>query len=336
MLLGIFSVSALFRPLEVPGQPFPTSAITLENQRPGTSAWQLTKPAPGHQIEGYASLTSVNRGGQIRFFVNTASSNYVFEIFRFGWYGGAGGRRVLGPLTLPGVVQPQPPIDPSTGLIECNWAVSYTLNVPGTPDPTDWPSGVYLIKLTENNYGFQSYIIFVVRDDARSSDLLAQLSFTTYQAYNNWGGKSLNGFNSVGPPAQKVSFNRPFASYQASSPYWVGSGEFLVARYFGAWECNLVRWLEREGYDVSTAPAWTPTRSRTFCGATKGLSRWATMNTGRIRCAGTFRQRVTEGSTWRFFQATLAIGKCGSSPAASTAQMPATWSATSPPMIRFM
>src|SRR5207249_11069049 len=67
--------------------------------------------------------------------------------------------------------------------------------------------------------------------------------------YNNWGGKSLYGVNSGWGAATKVSFNRPFATDRASQGE--GAGEFLIARFMGGWECNLVRWLEREGYDVA-------------------------------------------------------------------------------------
>jgi hypothetical protein len=78
-----------------------------------------------------------------------------------------------------------------------------------------------------------------VRDDARTSDLLFQNSVTTWQAYNAWGGKSLYGFNSTGPQATKVSFNRPYTLMS-------GPSEFLFR-----WEYPMVRWLEREGYDVT-------------------------------------------------------------------------------------
>jgi hypothetical protein len=67
---------------------------------------------------------------------------------------------------------------------------------------------------------------------------------TTFAAYNNWGGKSLYGFNSGNLPARKVSFDRPYAS----NPYGVrldGASDFLRR-----WEYNAVRFLEREGYDV--------------------------------------------------------------------------------------
>ena len=44
-----------------------------ENAKAGTTAWKLTNPATSREIEGYASLTSVNRGGQISLFVNTSA-----------------------------------------------------------------------------------------------------------------------------------------------------------------------------------------------------------------------------------------------------------------------
>ena len=225
--------------------------VVLENKRPGTSSWQLTDAATNHEIEGFASLTSVNRGGQIQFFVNTADPSFTIEFFRMGWYGGQGGRSMGPPVTLTGVVQPSPTVDPVTGLIECNWAQPYTLTVSTPSDATDWTSGIYLAKLTGSS-GKQSYIIFAVRDDARSSDLLFQLAVTTYQAYNGWGGKSLYRFNSSNQiQAVKVSFNRPYGMTFASQASGVGAGEFLEATFAAGTEYDAVRFLERNGYDVS-------------------------------------------------------------------------------------
>ncbi len=215
------------------------NTIQIENAKPGTTEWQTTNIAYNHEIEGYASLTSINRGGKISFYVNTGASTYTMDIFRMGWYGGAGGRRMLPTIQLPGTQQPIPTSDPVTGLIECNWSVSYVLN---TSDPSDWASGVYLAKLTVRSTGKERYIIFVVRDDARPSDYFFQTSVNTYQAYNNWGGKSLYDFNSTGGQARKVSFNRPYADSYGND----GSGDFL-----NGWEYNMVRFLEREGYDVT-------------------------------------------------------------------------------------
>lgn len=228
--------------------------IITENQKTGTTDWQLTNPATRREIEGYASLTSVNTGKKISFFVNTQDAHYTLEIFRMGWYGGAGARRVLEAIELPGMKQPPPLEHRASGLVECDWEESYILTIP------EWTSGVYLVKLTASETGKQSYIIFVVRNDRRKSDFLFQLSVTTYQAYNNWGAKSLYRWNSKRIQAYQVSFNRPYAkSPNPKAAYGVGAGEFLTnfqppQRVSSAgWDYNMVRWLEKEGYDVSYA-----------------------------------------------------------------------------------
>jgi len=235
--------------------------ILVENLKQGTKDWKLTNPATNQEIEGYASLTSVNRGGEIKLFVNTKEPNYTIEIFRMGWYGGAGARQIIPPITRAGIAQPPPIVDEDTGLIECNWQSPYVLKIGGNSNnSTDWISGFYLAKLTASQSGKQSYIIFVVRDDRRRSDILFQSSVTTYQAYNNWGGMSLYRWNSRGMQARKVSFNRPYAaSPNRAAAYGVGAGEFLTnfqpprRTSSAGWEYNMVRWLEKEGYDVSYA-----------------------------------------------------------------------------------
>jgi hypothetical protein len=225
--------------------------IAAENQLPGTLDWQLAQPAATRlrcpadsscaatpqgepEIEGYASATSVGHGENISFFVNTADPTYTLAIYRIGWYGGSGGRLVLPPIRRAGTRQPIPPPDPLTGLVECEWSDPFIVTI-----PADWTTGVYLVVLTAGISQSQSYIHFVVRDDTRDADFLFQCSVATYQAYNCGGGKSLYDWHSTGcVPAYKVSFDRPYA-------YSSGAGEFFF------WEINLVRWLEREGYDVA-------------------------------------------------------------------------------------
>jgi N,N-dimethylformamidase beta subunit-like protein len=214
-----------------------TTLTQTENAKAGDISWKITNPARNNEIEGYGSAPSVNRGDSITFSVNTASLEYKLEVFRMGWYGGAGARKMQAAVTLPGTQQPIPAADPVTGLIECNWAASYVLQVPNnTADPTDWMSGIYLVKLTALDSGKQRYIIFVVRDDSRPSDFLFQNSITTYQAYNAWGGRSLY----TSPRAFKVSFNRPIQ-------HGLGAGDFVN----WGWELHMLRFLEREGYDVT-------------------------------------------------------------------------------------
>ena len=234
-------------------------SVAVENAKPGTSDWQLTHLAnmwgsgstdpnvyANVEIQGYASRTSVNQGESINFYIRTMYTNpYNLSIYRIGWYNGLGGRLMLGPVTLPGVVQPmpQPPVfqPGGTGLVECNWNVSYSLTI-----PTDWVSGYYLVKLSSVSPQAESYIVFVVRDDARNAPILVQASFATYQAYNEWGGSSLYTTYAGQKTGYKVSFNRPF---------WpnFGAGNFLSLYGGVGYEINMVRWLERNGYDVTYA-----------------------------------------------------------------------------------
>lgn len=214
--------------------------IQQENSLPGTAAWQITAPANNHEIEGYASAASINRGEQITFFVNTSDPSYQVEIYRMGWYQGLGARLVVPAFTLSGQNQAIPAPDSNTGLVECAWQPSYVLST--TTNPGDWVSGYYLAKLTGSVSGKQTYIIFVVRDDQRHAPLLLRASVNTYQAYNGWGGKSLYSYNSSGSvQAVKVSFNRPYLNDNNGN----GAGQFFFYEY------NAVRFVEGGGFDVS-------------------------------------------------------------------------------------
>jgi len=221
------------------------AAITVaaENRKPGTADWEIATPALAGEIEGYASRTSVNGGESIDIFVSTKAKRYTVDVFRMGWYGGLGARRVAGPIVRDGIAQDAPASDAATGLVECRWRDPIHLDTRDADGP--WTTGVYLARLTAD--GTSSFVVFVVRDDARSAPIVFQSSVTTFAAYNNWGGRSLYAFNSSNGPARKVSFDRPYAG----NPYGVrldGAGDFLRR-----WEYNAVRFLEREGYDVAYA-----------------------------------------------------------------------------------
>jgi hypothetical protein len=231
-----------------------TAASEARTKPPTTTLqpWELENPATKQEIEGYASAQSVDKGAAISIFVRTGSPRYAVAVYRTGWYGGAGALLVSGPVAnVTAVAQPGCVVtEASTALLECAWRSPFVVQTAAA-----WKSGVYLAKLTAQGGrtdGKTSYVVFVVRDDASTSRYLAQLSFNTYQAYNSWGGKSLYSFNSSGGiPAYKVSFDRPYV-YQngAVSPRGIGAGEY-VADFKPGWDYNLVRFLEREGYDVT-------------------------------------------------------------------------------------
>jgi len=283
-----------------------SNPIQIENAKAGTSSWQLTNPALSREIEGYASLTSVPRGGQINLFVNTSSATFTVTIYRMGWYGGLGGRQLLGPTTFTGTKQTIPTPNAQTGLVECNWINPVAVNIGfDASDPTVWCSGVYLAKLTASA-GKQAYIMFVVRDDARASSVLFQSSVNTFQAYNTWGGKSLYDFQSPTGRAKKVSFNRPYAlnTSTGSTPSGNGAADFLLGGDGGGfpagWEYCGLRFLEREGDDVTYC-----TDVDTHENANLLLSHHTLLGVGHgeywsWEMRATSLQRVTTASIWRF------------------------------------
>jgi hypothetical protein len=176
-LAGLVSLGSLtVAPAQTAAQG--SNPIVDENNQPGSTNWFITNSGNDtqKQIKGYASATSVNIGGSIDFQVSVnPAQSFTMEIYRIGWYNGAGGRlmQTIGPLE--GSTQPVPGPD-ELGMVACDWPVTYTLTAPAT-----WTPGVYLVKLI-NAGGLQNYIHFVVRNDASPSDLLFQCSVTTYHA----------------------------------------------------------------------------------------------------------------------------------------------------------
>jgi predicted phage tail protein len=252
--------------------PNPPNAIVTENQKAGTSSWQFTDnaKAENHQIEGYASATSVNRGNSIDLKVSLSSSaQYTMDVYRMGWYPqgtnpdgsscapSCGGRLMqhVGPLS--GSRQPTCPVvtsstSPNYGMIDCQWATSYTLNV-----PTSWTSGNYIVKLTrlDGSTHYENFMTFAVRNDSSTAPIVYGLDTTTWQAYNLWGGSGNNnvgislytrvddttGADLPGSRAYTVSYNRPYYVSGASD----GAGQFMV------WDYPLVRYMESQGYDMT-------------------------------------------------------------------------------------
>jgi len=235
------------------------NVIEAENLHPGTKSWLIKVPereckAPDHefcrrpQIEGYCSQTSYFTGDTLKIFTSTDSpSEYAIDIYRMGYYGGAGGRLMKSINPLQGKKQIVP-VAGKNNLIECNWDIAYKMVI-----PDDWTSGVYLGKLTTKPDSSQAYITFIIKDQ-RKAEIMFQCSDLTWQAYNRWPyWHSMYDEGQVpwvNTNGARISFDRPYGIYvnrlpMDFNPLTNGSGEFLM------WEFPLAYWLEKEGYDVT-------------------------------------------------------------------------------------
>ncbi|WP_367138314.1 DUF4082 domain-containing protein [Saccharothrix sp. HUAS TT1] len=224
----------------------PLNAIAAENQQPGNPAteWDLGGTA-STTIEGFATRMSVNRGATVDFKINTDSADYRIDVYRLGYYGGLGARKVATIQRDAPSPQPAPGGDPAIGLHDAgNWSVTASWAV-----PADAVSGVYLAKLVrQDGVAGASHIPFVVRDDGNQHDIAFQTSDTTWHAYNGWGGASLYGGGATASPdgrAYKVSYNRPIGTRDAIGLY-AGPQDYVMSAEYAA-----IRWLERNGYDVA-------------------------------------------------------------------------------------
>lgn len=237
--------------------------IVTENLLPGTTEWLIevefdTCSPPEHafcrrpQVEGYCSQLSISQSDTLSLFVSTdPESEFTIDIYRMGYYQGKGGnlKKSIGPLQGKKQISPDP--DPLTNFFECDWEETCQLII-----PEDWLSGVYLCKLTTIPDKYQSYIIFIVKDD-READFIFQCSDLTWQSYNRWpywhslyDQAHIPWEGASSTTITRTSFDRPYALYVnllpcAFNPLSNGGGEYLL------WEYPLTYWMEQQGYDVT-------------------------------------------------------------------------------------
>jgi len=216
-----------------------SNAIVCENSKPGTPSAQWDISGFGDpSIQGFSTDISVNLGGTIGFKIDTVAAAYTIDIFRTGWYQGLGARAIASVAPSAALPQIQPTCITSavTQIYDCgNWGVSASWTV-----PIDAVSGVYIARLSRSDTGGSSHITFVVRNDASRADVLFQTADTSWQAYNTYGGSSF--YQGANPGrAYKLSYNRPFNTRGSAN-----GRDFYFANEF-----PLVRFMEKNGYDVS-------------------------------------------------------------------------------------
>jgi hypothetical protein len=233
------AVQAQSPPCDIVCENAKTAGVTPQSQ------WDIVGNGD-EEIQGFAVDLSVNRGQTVQFKIDSETA-YDIEIYRLGYYGGNGARKVGEILDLSGdVIQPSCDHDTATGLVDCgDWSVTASWQT-----DVNIPSGIFIAKLIRDGGG-ASHIPFIVRDDNYAADLLFQTSDTTWQAYNRWGDGSLYCDGPVSNAgtvyanaecpgrAVKVSYNRPFDT----------RGHDATSFLFNA-EYPMLRWLEKNGYAV--------------------------------------------------------------------------------------
>jgi PKD repeat protein len=203
------------------------------------------------QIGGFTTKTSYNLGESVPLKIGTSAASFPgtavnIAVYRIGYYGGQGARLISAAgasnVKVPNSLSCEA-MNATTGELSCaNWSTTYT--IPGKALPV---SGIYEAVFTDvADGGIQNYVVFALRNDARASQVLYVLPSASYEAYNNWGCKSLyfdkcGGENTIAGDgrAVAVSFDRPLEE-----------GEAQRNRFFGPDDVT-VEWLEEQGYDVT-------------------------------------------------------------------------------------
>jgi len=106
----------------------PNNAIVCENSKPGNPSTQWDVDGIGDDtIQGFTTDISYAPGDTVHFKVDTEATGFRLYIYRLGYYGGLGARKITTVSTTVPTNQPDCLDDEATGLIDCgNWSESAT------------------------------------------------------------------------------------------------------------------------------------------------------------------------------------------------------------------
>ena len=198
-----------------------------------------------------------------------------------GWYGGAGARRVAGPIVRAGIAQADAAARPDHRPGGVPWRDPYRLRDRATPTDPGRAASTSRVDSPRARRAGSPTSCSSCATTTRRRALLFQSSVTTFAAYNNWGGKSLYAFNSGGARRRARS---PSIGPTRRTP--TACGSTAPATSCGAGSTTRVRFLEREGYDVTYTTDVDTHRARgPLPRGIASSSRSATTSTGRGRCA---------------------------------------------------
>lgn len=191
-------------------------------------------------IPGFARSTYYTPGQTAQFSVNYNSA-YTCEVWRLGWYGGAGNAREVD--SFAGTTASQPAattIANSNGAVTCAaWSANVSWQIPA--DAT--PGWYWLFMKNAGNTQFGG-VLFCVSDANAKQPILVVASEATWgAAYNGYGGNNVygasTGIGAANARALCSTYDKPIISRDNVPQTHFFNGELAQLRFF-----------ERFGFDV--------------------------------------------------------------------------------------
>ena len=220
------------------------STIAEEIAFPGDPEPNWSIAGAGHiPTLGFARTFSNNAGSTVDFSVHGPTTS--LSIYRIGGYDT--GWRLLTAITNTQTTQPAATVVASSnGATSCsNWSTTASWAIPANA----W-SGLYVAVVRPTAVADASYVPFVVRNDARTADIVVKTSETTWgQAYNYYGtpgggeltGACVYGIGGIGDITQRAHFasiERPIVTRQT-----------IPQTYWMTMEMPLWRYLDKQGFN---------------------------------------------------------------------------------------
>lgn len=187
---------------EVPAAPTVERLPSAEPK--GSEGWRMRQPAAHREVEAYASRVSGVPGVTVGLMVSTADASFRVQAWRIGSYARGTGLLVWRSGRHPGQLQARPSFAAyETRTVVARWRPALDV------DTTGWSPGFYVFKVTSSR-GWQTHVPYVVASPSAAGTVALVAPFTTYQAYNGWGGYSLYEGAGADRRSWVVSFDRPW------------------------------------------------------------------------------------------------------------------------------
>ena len=194
-------------------------------------------------IQGFATDISVDQGQTVDFKIDTDSTDYRIDIYRLGYYGGLGARKVA-------TIQPTATHhgDRSAGLPVIDGTdqrqpgrLRQLERVGLVGGAADRSSGIYLARPTRQDVGGDLASHIAVHRARRRRRLRPPGPDLRHDLAGLQPVRRLQPLRrATRGHAHKVSYNRPFTTRDTPTEDWLFNAEY-----------PMLRWLERNGYDVS-------------------------------------------------------------------------------------